>query len=277
MLFVLTSVMSQDSLFSKEWCSLIFHNRNQEYGAYQLRSEVGKRYRRALVIVFASVFFCLALPLGVHLYMKYQLVKAMADFQKEIPKLKKKEAEVGHELKAVSTGRAVPKKTTIEGASTSAPDIVEELTKENIIFAEGGDETFIVDEHIMQEFEDRDTLHNRDQKDLPMEGPQIIKVDKVEELPVFPGGMKSLADWMEKNIPYPANLIKAKVQGDMEVSFIVGVDGRVSDVRLTKKLHPQLDKLVLAAFKRMPPWKPGKTDGVPVIVSMTYPLHFTAR
>lgn len=269
--------MSQDSLFSKEWCSLIFHNRNQEYGAYQLRSEVGKRYRRALIVVFASVFFCLALPLGVHLYMKYQLVKAMADFQKEIPKLKKKEAEKGHEIKAVSTGRAVPTKTTIEGASTSAPDIVEELTKENIIFAEGGDETFIVDENIMQEFEDRDTLHNRDQKDLPMEGPQIIKVDKVEELPVFPGGMKSLADWMEKNIPYPANLIKAKVQGDMEVSFIVGVDGRVSDVRLTKKLHPQLDKLVLAAFKRMPPWKPGKTDGVPVIVSMSYPLHFTAR
>ena len=145
------------------------------------------------------------------------------------------------------------------------------------IHAEGGDETFIVDEHILQEFEDRDILHNSDQKYLPMEGPQIIKVDKVEELPVFPGGMKSLADWMEKNIPYPANLIKAKVQGDMEVSFIVGVDGRVSDVRLTKKLHPQLDKLVLAAFKRMPPWKPGKTDGVPVIVIMTYPLHFTAR
>ena len=148
---------------------------------------------------------------------------------------------------------------------------------EEIIFAEGGEETFIVDENILHEFEDRDTLHNRNQLDLPMEGPQIIKVDKVEEMPVFPGGMKKLAEWMENNIPYPDYLIKAKVQGDMEVSFIVGIDGRISDVRLTKKLHPQLDKLVLAAFKRMPPWRPGKTDGVPVIVSMAYPLHFTAR
>ena len=269
--------MSKADLFSKDWCNLIFHGRNQEYGAYQLRRDAGKRYLRALVIVFSVVFFLLALPLSVHLYMEYQLVKAMNDFQKEIPQLKKKEAEAGHELKAISTGRAVPTKTTIKGASTSAPDIVEQLSKEEIIFAEGGEETFIVDENILHEFEDRDTLHNRNQLDLPMEGPQIIKVDKVEEMPVFPGGMKKLAEWMENNIPYPDYLIKAKVQGDMEVSFIVGIDGRISDVRLTKKLHPQLDKLVLAAFKRMPPWRPGKTDGVPVIVSMAYPLHFTAR
>ena len=121
--------MSKADLFSKDWCNLIFHGRNQEYGAYQLRRDAGKRYLRALVIVFSVVFFLLALPLSVHLYMKYQLVKAMNDFQKEIPQLKKKEAEAGHELKAISTGRAVPTKTTIKGASTSAPDIVEQLSK----------------------------------------------------------------------------------------------------------------------------------------------------
>lgn len=207
--------------------------------------------------------------------MKYQLYKAFADFEKEIPQLKRKEAEKGHEIKAISTGRARPTQTTIKGASTEIPELVE-VTKQDIIFGVGGKETFIVEEDLYHEWEDMDSLHNRDRIDLPIEGPQLIKVDTVEELPLFPGGITALMEWMESNIPYPSSAYAKKVQGDMEVTFLVAVDGRITDVKLTKPLHADLDRLVLAAFKRMPRWTPGKHGGKPVIVSVSLPIHFEA-
>lgn len=265
--------MSKVDLFSREWCGLIFQNRNQEYGAYKLRKEVGKRYRRALFVLFLVIFLVFGVPLGIHLYMKYQLYRAFSDFSKELPHLKRKEAAEGHEVKAISTGRARPTKTTIKGATDQIPDLVE-VTKQDIIFGEGGPETFIVDEDLYQEWEDLDSLHNRDRIDLPIEGPQIIKVDAVEVLPIFPGGIPALMEWLESNIPYPPSAYANKVQGDMEVTFLVGVDGRVTEVHLTKPLNADLDRLVLSAFKRMPRWTPGKRDGHPVLVSVSLPIHF---
>ena len=91
--------MKKVDLFSREWCDLIFHDRNKSYGAYKIRKEAGKRYRRALLWLFLSLLLFLGTPLGLHLYMRYQLYKSFTAFEKEIPKLKRKEAEKGHELK----------------------------------------------------------------------------------------------------------------------------------------------------------------------------------
>lgn len=262
-------------LFSREWCDLIFHDRNKSYGAYKIRKEAGKRYRRALLWLFLSLLLFLGTPLGLHLYMRYQLYKSFTDFEKEIPKLKRKEAEKGHELKTISTGRARPTQSTIKGATTQAPELVE-VTKKEIVFGTPGKETIFVDEDLTQLWEDLDSLHNRDQTDLPIEGPQLTHVDVVEEMPQFPGGVQALMQWMEENIPYPQKLIRAKVQGDMEVTFIVDREGNVGEAKITKSLHPDLDKLVMAAMKRMPKWKPGKKDGRVSIVSVSLPIHFDA-
>lgn len=267
--------MKKVDLFSREWCDLIFHDRNKSYGAYKIRKEAGKRYRRALLWLFLSLLLFLGTPLGLHLYMRYQLYKSFTAFEKEIPKLKRKEAEKGHELKTISTGRARPTQSTIKGATTQAPELVE-VTKKEIVFGTPGKETIFVDEDLTQLWEDLDSLHNRDQTDLPIEGPQLTHVDVVEEMPQFPGGVQALMQWMEENIPYPQKLIRAKVQGDMEVTFIVDREGNVGEAKITKSLHPDLDKLVIAAMKRMPKWKPGKKDGRVSIVSVSLPIHFDA-
>ena len=43
--------MRSSELLSKQWCDLVFENRNREYGAYRLRAQAGQRYRRALGVV----------------------------------------------------------------------------------------------------------------------------------------------------------------------------------------------------------------------------------
>ena len=260
-------------LFSQEWCSLIFQNRNQAYGAYRLRQEAGKRYRRALLLLMLFVLLAFGVPFGVHLYMRYQLYKALVDFQKEIPALKRKEAVEGHELKQVATGRARPTKTTIKDAANDVPELVED-TKKDIVFGPPGEETFIAEDLSWSELEDMAPEHNQDQLDLPIEGPHLTPVDVVEEMPQFPGGIPALMEWLSSNIPYPRRLQESRVAGDMEVTFLVDREGRLSEVRITKSLHPDLDKLVLAAMKRMPLWKPGRSGGQLCLVSVALPIHF---
>ncbi|MBQ5826484.1 MAG: hypothetical protein IIW46_03295, partial [Bacteroidaceae bacterium] len=103
--------MGKVDIYSKEWCNEVFQDRNKDYGAYQLRATAGSRYRRALVILFFGLFFCIGLPVGIHLYVKYKLYKSAKDFTKEIPELRKLEmkARPNHEVKLLSAGRSRPK------------------------------------------------------------------------------------------------------------------------------------------------------------------------
>ena len=110
--------------------------------------------------------------------------------------------------------------------------------------------------------------------DLVLELPLPWAVSSAERF--ADGGVQALMQWMEENIPYPQKLIRSKVQGDMEVTFIVDREGNVGEAKITKSLHPDLDKLVMAAMKRMPKWKPGKKDGRVSIVSVSLPIHFDA-
>jgi protein TonB len=264
-------------LFSKEWCDQIFHGRNKDYGAYQLRATAGRRYRRALIILFVGFFLCVGLPIGIQLYAKYKLFKSAKDFEKEIPKLKKLEFEArpDHEVKMLSAGRGRPKISTIVNATDNVGEIVEQTDNE-IVIGIKGEETINVEDWV-SEWEDLDTTHNLDQLDLPIEGPQLIEVDKVEEMPSFPGGIKALMTWMDQNIPYPQTCKNSKVRGLMEVLFIVDDQGYPNDFQITKSLHPDLDKLVLAAMKRMPKWQPAMHNGTPCRAAVTLPIHFEPK
>ena len=55
--------MPKVNLLSKDWCNLVFENRNKEYGAYVLRRDGGAMLTRALVIVLVVFVFVAVLPL----------------------------------------------------------------------------------------------------------------------------------------------------------------------------------------------------------------------
>ena len=55
--------MAKIDLYSKDWCELIFANRNKKYGAYQLRAESGERNSKAKREFFAILNF-IGLPVG---------------------------------------------------------------------------------------------------------------------------------------------------------------------------------------------------------------------
>jgi TonB family protein len=71
--------------------------------------------------------------------------------------------------------------------------------------------------------------------------------------------------------------MNAKIQGEVDVEFVVRRDGTVGDARVTKSLDPGgLDEEAVKALRQ---WlfKPGELNGRPVAVRLQAQLMFTLR
>ena len=98
--------------------------------------------------------------------------------------------------------------------------------------------------------------------------------DVVEEMPQFPGGPAALFEFLSKNIQYPKDAEKAKLQGRVIVTFVVKKDGSITDAKVVKSVAPSLDAEALRVINAMPNWAPGRQGGQPVNVKYTVPLTF---
>ena len=100
----------------------------------------------------------------------------------------------------------------------------------------------------------------------------------VEEMPKFKGGELAMMEFLMKNMKYPQSAVKAKLQGKAIVGFVVGKDGTISDVHITKSAgHAVLDEEAMRVVKSMPAWEPGKQKGKPVNVKYNVPITFRQK
>lgn len=70
---------------------------------------------------------------------------------------------------------------------------------------------------------------------------------------------------------YPENVEPIKGKGTIELT--VERDGSVSDVRIVKGIHPDLDKEFIRVFKMLRLERPATIDGVPVRSKLEMPIH----
>lgn len=98
--------------------------------------------------------------------------------------------------------------------------------------------------------------------------------DVVEQMPSFPGGSSALFSYLSQNIKYPVVAEENGIQGRVIVSFIVEMDGSISNVRVVKSVDPSLDREAQRVVRSMPRWTPGKQRGAPVRVKYTVPVTF---
>ena len=101
--------------------------------------------------------------------------------------------------------------------------------------------------------------------------------DCVEQMPSFPGGTQKLKEFIEENLRYPKELEETCVQGRVIVRFIVERNGKLSNVKVVKSVHPVLDKEALRIVKLMPRWIPGRQNGITVRVKCYIPIIFRLK
>ena len=101
--------------------------------------------------------------------------------------------------------------------------------------------------------------------------------DVVEKMPEYPGGQAALFEYLQKNVKYPADAEKKKVEGRVLVTFVVNTDGSITDIEVVRKTFPSLDAEAVRVISGMPRWKPGEQKGQKVRVKYTVPLNFRLK
>lgn len=99
--------------------------------------------------------------------------------------------------------------------------------------------------------------------------------NEVDKMPEFQNGLDGLIKFLQDNVRYPAEAAEDGIQGKVYVGFIVGTRGEVSEVKITRGVHPLLDAEAVRVVEIMPPWTPGEKDGEKVRVAYSIPISFT--
>lgn len=118
--------------------------------------------------------------------------------------------------------------------------------------------------------EESDSARTADNK------PKIFEV--VDQMPSFPGGQQALFVYLSNHIRYPAFCEDKGIQGRVIVKFVVEKDGSLSDINVTKSVHPFLDKEAVRVISGMPRWIPGRLkSGETIRVKYTIPVTFRLK
>lgn len=96
----------------------------------------------------------------------------------------------------------------------------------------------------------------------------------VQKIPEFPGGWTAFMQWLTQHLKYPPLAQKQKLQGQVVVSFIVNKDGSIADAKLSKSVHPLLDKEAMRVIRMMPNWKPGMDNNKVCRTMIAVPIVF---
>ena len=131
------------------------------------------------------------------------------------------------------------------------------------------------------------------------ETPQGV-FDIAEEMPRFPGGDAAFDQYVAHHVRYPKAAAENGVEGTVKVQFIVEKDGRITHVHAIDSPSGEADAVVNAygatgkhrlqaeddeghralreaaeeLYRGMPPFEPGRQNGMPVRVQMTRVVNF---
>lgn len=247
---------------------IVFKNRNKEYGSYVLR----KKYRKYVTISLLIGLLTLTVAVA------YPLITAYMSKSKMI---KEKEKEVGIEMRDIPKEEPPPPpppppppEALVEKVKFTAPVVVEDTTIETGLATQDDLSSKANTEAPSEEVE----VEVKDEKPQVIEQPQQAEIfTVVEEQPGYPGGEESRIRYLQENIKYPEEAKELGIQGKVFVTFVVEVDGKISDVRVLRGIGGGCDEEAMRVVRSMPRWVPGKQRGVPVRVQFNLPIKFTLQ
>ena len=259
-------------LNEKEWVNLIFANRNQEYGAYQLRKEFAKN--SALGILFAILLFSFAVtaPLIVNLIsgkiipevlVKYNPTITLApppsiDIIKPLPPAVETPSKLKSTIKFVPP--VIVKDDNVPNEDLPPIEDVKINTPGVVTQGEPGDNP--------------DGYPPNVSTGLVTTVPIDKIIDFAEIMPEFPGGQDELNKYIGKNVKYPAFARENNISGTVYINFVIDKDGKPINVKIERGVNKSLDEEAMRVIKNMPTWSPGKQNGQTVKVQYTIPVSF---
>lgn len=95
--------------------------------------------------------------------------------------------------------------------------------------------------------------------------------------PSFVGGQKAWNKYLKKSLKYPKEAKKKKVTGNVQISFMVNVDGSLTDAKVLNNADNLLSKAALDVVKASPNWIPATKLGAPIATEVAVEIKFRLR
>ncbi len=256
--------MTMDNQRVESLEEMVFKTRNKEYGAYVLRKKYKKYTTIALLIGIFTILAAVAYPVIAAYINKSRLVI--------------EDKTVGAELLNIPKEELPPPPPP----PPPPPDVVQQQRFVAPVVTTDSVETTMVSQDELStkptEAPAAEEIKVEEGKEqvIQQEAPKEI-FTVVEEQPGYPGGDESRIKYLQENIKYPDEAKELGVQGKVFVTFVVEVDGSITDVRVLRGIGAGCDEEAIRVVRNMPRWVPGKQRGVPVRVQFNLPIKFTLQ
>lgn len=275
-IFLLSLDFGWSNVLTSKRNDIVFEHRNHDYGAYALRREHHLNLFYALIIgsgVVAGLISLLALKSNVRIPEVPALSMIAVDIAPDdVPQTSETEEE------------AAPQRRV--AASAPVADTEVEVTPEPLPAA-----PIPVAAPVVGPTDPLAGLNPPAQGPIGSGGagngnantappdPPIVIHDYASEMPEFPGGDKALTAYVQSLVTYDEMSIEQGLEGTVYISFVVTASGEVDHVKVIRGIPngKRLEHQALEAVRRLPKWKPGKQNDIPVAVRKTIPVRFDIK
>jgi periplasmic protein TonB len=265
------------------WLNVVFANRNQAYGAYQLRKENARNTNKAMIIAISAFLCLIAAPTIANMLNGYTPppVEKKIDFDNKVYKII---PEVSKPIIKPKTQPAQQlKNTTIKYTEYKVvQDIhaVEPPTDNQVAKAEISNKAIVGNEKGAINTGQQAGTNLGPVSSTP--GPsetttggesEVFVTAEFEPTPI--GGMEKFYSFLGNKIKYPNAAKESGTQGRVVLTFIVEKDGSLTDIKAVRDPGNGLADEAIRVLKLSPKWKPGSQNGRTVRVQYTIPVNFS--
>ncbi|GAA4061931.1 energy transducer TonB [Flavobacterium cheonanense] len=267
--------MSNLSIFEKKWLDLVFEGKNQEYGAYKLRQDSTK----TTIIAFFSGILFLGFVSGMGMLLssfgakpvilpEEPLDDSIIVVKYEEPLVEKPKSAEPITNNSTPVEKVPVNKKIVVAATVDAKEpvpITSELPKINTPIGTPGTGTPGTPGVI-----DGGGTDPKPEVITP-KGP--VPSAELDKQPFFPGGIKKFYEYVGTNFE-KQNIDEEEGQAiRVLVSFVIEKNGSMTDIEVTRKTTPEIDKEAIRVLKSLKTkWAPGIKNGEPVRTQFTLPI-----
>ncbi|MBN8858480.1 MAG: TonB family protein [Sphingobacteriales bacterium] len=267
--------MKPENILQSDLLDILFENRNKAYGAYYIRRHYQGYLWKAMVIalgMIALIIFIARIQKQEKPPLSFTISSPVAVQPVPIadilfpPPLQKPVARNTAATEKWSTLKIVPPDAPVEQPVPDIADLTDEKISVTTTKGVPGDIT------APEENTGPTATGGIAAPSIPEVHTAPYDNSAVDESAEFPGGLKAMLRFLQRNLQNPEKEMAAPVR--VRVQFIVDETGTVGNFKIIQSGGEIFDREVLQTLKKMPRWKPAVKNGRQVPVYFVQPITF---
>lgn len=266
---------------------IIFIDRNQAYGAFELRHTYHENVKRALLGMLLIPILLAGYQIAYnHYHPTVKQTKVLEHLK--ITEIKIPEVKLPKQVQEIEPPAAKPNKPLEPPKGDPNAATVKSANLVPTRDERANSDTIATNEDLTDKvLSDHTSAGNTGQPVGEPEGtsltmtvkaaPQkntIYNIGNVEVMPEFPGGETALMKYLSDHIQFPEVARENNEKGKVVVGFVIDEQGKVTNIKILKGASAAFDRESARVVSSLPRFKPGMQSGQPVRVSFVLPINY---